>query len=101
MLASETVTSGAATIVFPLATAAFTSTSMIAIADLGMESDWRQAGFQYRIGSLGELGNRAEGGQGECHSISFKHSNFTNVMNPLLIDQHYFAESAKERVYCQ
>ncbi|RZC72273.1 hypothetical protein C5167_035466 [Papaver somniferum] len=36
------------------------------------------------------------GGQGECHSVSFKHSNFTNVMNPLLIDQHYFAESAKE-----
>ncbi|XP_026424710.1 polygalacturonase QRT2-like [Papaver somniferum] len=77
-------------------------------------------GHGISIGSLGELGNRAEvkeihvqrvnffgtmngvriktwhGGQGECHSISFKHSNFTNVMNPLLIDQHYFAESANE-----
>ncbi|XP_026405302.1 polygalacturonase-like [Papaver somniferum] len=52
MLASETVTSGAATIVFPLATAAFTSTSMIAIADLGMESVsglWGSVGTGQRL----------------------------------------------------
>ncbi|KAI3887883.1 hypothetical protein MKX03_000590 [Papaver bracteatum] len=77
-------------------------------------------GHGISIGSLGELGHWAEvkeihvervnfvgtmngvriktwhGGKGECHSVSFKHSNFTNVMNPLVIDQHYFSESAKE-----
>ncbi|KAI3887889.1 hypothetical protein MKX03_000596, partial [Papaver bracteatum] len=35
-------------------------------------------------------------GRGECHSVSFKHSNFTNVRNPIIIDQHYFAKSNEE-----
>ncbi|KAI3840975.1 hypothetical protein MKW92_031378 [Papaver armeniacum] len=77
-------------------------------------------GHGISIGSLGENGNIAhvkdirveginfvgtmngvriktwQGGSGECHSVSFKHSNFTNVRNPIIIDQHYFAKSTEE-----
>ncbi|KAI3913324.1 hypothetical protein MKW98_025367, partial [Papaver atlanticum] len=35
-------------------------------------------------------------GKGRCHSVSFKNCNFTDVMNPLIIDQHYFSKSPKE-----
>ncbi|KAI3886835.1 hypothetical protein MKW98_017187 [Papaver atlanticum] len=77
-------------------------------------------GHGVSIGSLGEDGHLAEvnnihvervnfygtmngvriktwqDGKGECHSVSFKNCNFTNVMNPLIIDQHYFSKSPKE-----
>ncbi|KAI3914231.1 hypothetical protein MKW92_005680, partial [Papaver armeniacum] len=77
-------------------------------------------GHGVSIGSLGEDGHLAEvnnihvenvhfygtmngvriktwhDGKGECHSVSFKKCNFTNVRNPLIIDQHYFSKSLKE-----
>ncbi|KAI3856503.1 hypothetical protein MKW92_047955 [Papaver armeniacum] len=77
-------------------------------------------GHGVSIGSLGEDGHLAEvnnihvenvhfygtmngvriktwhDGKGECHSVSFKNCNFTNVRNPLIIDQHYFSKSPKE-----
>ncbi|MCL7030971.1 hypothetical protein MKW94_019553 [Papaver nudicaule] len=37
-----------------------------------------------------------QGGKGYCRAVTFKHSNFTNVLNPLYIDQHYFSTSSVE-----
>ncbi|RZC48002.1 hypothetical protein C5167_040934 [Papaver somniferum] len=37
-----------------------------------------------------------QGGKGYCRAVTFKHSNFTNVLNPLYIDQHYFSNSPVE-----
>ncbi|KAI3865048.1 hypothetical protein MKX03_017678 [Papaver bracteatum] len=77
-------------------------------------------GHGISIGSLGEKGSTAyvneihvenihffgtatgvriktwQDGRGECRSVTFKNRNFTNVQNPILIDQHYFAKSPKE-----
>ncbi|RZC48003.1 hypothetical protein C5167_040935 [Papaver somniferum] len=37
-----------------------------------------------------------QGGKGYCRAVTFKHSNFTNVLNPLYIDQHYFSNNPVE-----
>ncbi|KAI3876401.1 hypothetical protein MKW98_021253 [Papaver atlanticum] len=37
-----------------------------------------------------------QGGKGYCRKISYKNSNFTNVMNPIFIDQFYWSTNKNE-----
>ncbi|KAI3873852.1 hypothetical protein MKX03_010822 [Papaver bracteatum] len=74
----------------------------VSIGSLGEDGHWAQVNNIHveKVNFYGTMnGVRIKtwhDGKGEYHSVSFKNSNFTNVMNPLIIDQHYFSKSPKE-----